>query len=122
MHLRNVHAHTHAVPLKCELIDGVIQPAEDEQLSITPLQKARSEVTRYCDEPATQENPLKWWKSNASQFPFLACLVKKYLAIPATSVPSERAFSYAGHIVNTKHACLLPSNVNMLVFLAENLE
>jgi len=45
-----------------------------------------------------------------------------WLRIPATSVPSERAFSSAGHIVNTKRACLLPSSVNMLVFLAENLQ
>ena len=45
-----------------------------------------------------------------------------YLAIPATSIPSERAFSAAGHIVNKKRACLHPSSVNMLVFLSENLK
>ena len=39
--------------------------------------------------------------------------------IPATSVPSERAFSIAGHIVNEKRACLLPETVNMMVFLGE---
>ena len=37
-------------------------------------------------------------------------------------MPSERAFSVAGHVVNEKRACLLPENVNMLVFLGANLE
>ena len=43
-------------------------------------------------------------------------MAKKYLAVPATSTPSERAFSVAGCVVNKKCACLLPENVNMLIF------
>ena len=54
-------------------------------------------------------------------YSYLAQLVCKYLLVPATSVPSEREFSRAGHIVNEQRACLLPQNVNMLVFLVENL-
>ena len=38
------------------------------------------------------------------------------------SVPCERVFSIAGHIITEKQACLLPQDVNMLVFLAENLD
>ena len=41
---------------------------------------------------------------------------RKYLALPATSAPSEYAFSNAGTVVNKKQACLLPENVSMLVF------
>jgi len=52
----------------------------------------------------------------------LSQVAAKYLAIPATSVPCERVFSIAGHIVTEKQACLLPQDVNMLVFLAENLD
>ena len=68
------------------------------------------------------ENPLEWWKKNKERFPGLATLAKRYLAITATSVPSERAFSLVGHIVNAKRSCLLPENVRTLLFLAENLE
>ena len=68
------------------------------------------------------EDPLLWWSKNSSRYPNLTVLAKKYLAIPATSVPAERVFSTAGNIVNQKRACLLPENVNLLVFLAENLE
>ena len=85
------------------------------------------EIIRYRSEPPVVLNYknastlLNWWKQNCSRYPFLVKLVDKYLSVPATSVPSERAFSRAGHIVNDRRACLLPQNVNMLVFLAENL-
>ena len=45
-----------------------------------------------------------------------------HLCVPATFVPSDRALSNAGQVVNAKRACLLPDNVNMLVFLAENVD
>lgn len=105
-----------------ELLDDIVQSTVDKQLTITHLQKACAEVTQYIDEPSTQESPLEWWKKNAFRYPILSQMTKKYLAIPATSVPSERAFSSAGRIVNSKHSCLHPSSVNMLVFLAENLQ
>lgn len=43
-----------------------------------------------------------------------------YLGIPATSANSERVLLSTGNIVNSKHSCLLPENVNLLVFLYEN--
>ena len=46
---------------------------------------------------------------NSFRYPILSKLAKKYLPIPATSVPSERAFSTAGHIVNKKKS--LPSTI-----------
>ena len=74
--------------------------------------KAHAEVTQYSNMPSTQENPLQWWKSNAFRFLLFTHEVTKYLylAIPATSIPSETAFRAAGHIVNAKRACLLPNS------------
>ncbi len=71
---------------------------------------------------STDESPMLWRKINKSRFSLLSQLAARYLAIPATSVPCERVFSTAGHVVNDKRAFLLPKNVNMLVFLAENLD
>ena len=84
--------------------------------------EAKKEIQKYMFLDATTDNPLKWWLENEKHFPLLARIARKYLCILATSVPSERAFSVAGYVVNEKRACLLPENVNMLVFLAENLD
>ena len=74
------------------------------------------------DRNTKTQSPLKWWGDNKRRYPLLFQLAARYLAIPAMSVPCERVFSIAGHVVNQKRVCLLPSNVNMLVFLAENLD
>lgn len=41
--------------------------------------------------PRTSD-PINWWKANASQFPTLQRPARKYLCVPATSVPSEKLF------------------------------
>ena len=76
---------------------------------------------KYLSEDPTLEDPLQWWKQKSSKYPTLVQLERQYLAVPATSVPSERAFSAAGQIANERRSCLLPDSVTMLVFLAENL-
>ena len=102
-----------------KLISDVIHPSSQDQ---SPTEKAKVEARRYMDEEPVDEHPLLWWRKNCSRYPTLTVLAKKYLAIPATSIPAERAFSTTGNIVNQKRACLLSENVNILVFLAENLE
>ena len=49
-------------------------------------------------------------------------LAKKYLAIPATYVPSERVFSLAVHLVYKKRVCLRPSNIDNIIFMNKNFE
>lgn len=65
--------------------------------------------------------PLKWWKEKSHIYSMLAPLAKAYLAVPATSVPSERVFSTAGDIVSSQRSQLLPENVDMLIFLKKNM-
>jgi hypothetical protein len=43
---------------------------------------------------------------NAAFYPRLSILTQKYLAIPASHVPSERVFSLAGHLVKKNRARL----------------
>ena len=49
-----------------------------------------------------------------------AKFAKHLLAIPATSVPSERIFLTAGDVITASRASLKPKNVDMLIFLKKN--
>ena len=90
----------------------------------TAEQKVNSQVEDYLKrniiDPET--NPLKWWSAHEVDFPVISKLAKKYLCICASSSPSERVFSVSGHIVSKKRNALKPDKVNMLVFLAKNLQ
>ena len=49
-------------------------------------------------------------------------LARKYLSIPATYVPSERAWSKAGFLTEKRRSSLSPKNLDMILFLASNIE
>ncbi|XP_063049938.1 E3 SUMO-protein ligase ZBED1-like isoform X1 [Engraulis encrasicolus] len=83
----------------------------------------KEEVTSYKQAGciSVDEDPLAWWKSNAHKYPHVAKLAQRDLAVPGTSVPSERVFSTAGDIVTASRSRLLPENVDKLIFLQKNL-
>jgi len=63
-----------------------------------------------------------WWEQTGKMmFPTLKDLAFKHLAIPATSVPSERLFSAAGDIISSKPASLGAELARELIFLNGNL-
>ena len=80
------------------------------------------EVDRYMVEPQEEPdtNPLEWWKSRQNSYPLLTKTFRHYFNIPATSVPSERAFSLCSNVITKKRASLLPENVNIITFLHHN--
>ena len=84
----------------------------------------KEEIERYSKiaRPDPEKtNPLDWWKLQASSYPVLAKLAKKYLCICASSSASERLFSTSGYICSKRRTLLKPEKLNMLVFLAKNL-
>ena len=82
------------------------------------------EVKRYFEEQNIERksDPLQWWKENGARFPHLMMLAKKYLAIPGSSVPSERLFSKAGELISEKRSQLKPKNMDTILFLNKNLK
>ena len=70
---------------------------------------------------ARDGNPLTWWAANRSTFPVVASVARKMLAVPATSVASERLFSKAGDVITKKRNHLSASKADKLCFLMENL-
>ena len=69
----------------------------DRQLSSDLQSQMTTELDRYLEEnpiPRSQEfDILKWWMGNATKYPILACIARDLLAIPASSVAAESAFS-----------------------------
>lgn len=97
-------------------------PDADVSMSIATSVKHEFSLYDELQEAAADENPLEWWKKNAGCFKLLPVLAKKYLCIGATSVASERVFSTSGNVVNAKRSRLSADTVDMLTFLAKNLE
>ena len=65
-------------------------------------------------------NPLLWWKQREAQYPVMARLARRYLAIPATSVPSESLFSTAGRLVSKLRARLGDRALEGCLIIAHN--
>jgi len=82
------------------------------------------EVTNYLSLPLAleTEDPLDWWRIRSQNFPKLAKIARKYLAIPATSVSSERLFSDAGNLISAKRTNLDTKLVGQMLFLKRNIK
>ena len=63
---------------------------------------------------------IRWWKENEKDYKILSNLAKKYLCIPATSVPAERLLSKAGEFISIRRNRLKSKNVDMLLFSNKN--
>ncbi|XP_038831160.1 E3 SUMO-protein ligase ZBED1-like [Salvelinus namaycush] len=85
--------------------------------------KVIEEVTSYreLDCIPLDADPLTWWKTKELIYPHVAMLARRYLAVPGTSVPSERVFSTAADIVTLSRSVLTVDNVDRLIFLKKHL-
>ena len=87
------------------------------------IPEASSEVEAYLaagSTSSTDDQPLTFWKANATKYPKLSRVAKKFLAVPATSAPIERIFSHARNILQANRAHLLPKNFEQLLLLKVN--
>jgi hypothetical protein len=58
---------------------------------------------------------LDWWKIHASQYPVVACMARDLLAVPASTVASESAFSTSERIINDHRTRLARDTVEALI-------
>ena len=66
--------------------------------------------------------PLDWWKTSAHRFKNFERLAVKYLAIPATSAPSERIWSRAARVLTVKRNRMSEEVTSAIMYCKENRE
>ena len=86
------------------------------------MEKIEQEINLYLsmDHVAASCNVLAWWQIHEGKIPLMANVAKQILCVPASSTPSERAFSKAGQLITERRALLAPSKVDMVLFLNQN--
>ena len=90
--------------------------------------------TTYCGKLVTEmecyegltiipqeASPYEWWSQNASRFPILSTMAKKYLSSPPSSVESERIFSLGTQIYSPKRNRISAISAERLMFINYNL-
>ena len=86
--------------------------------------KAEEQVRLYLVQPniPLSESPTVWWRDNSRLYPQVSRVARRFLSAPATSVPSERLFSAAGHVYSDRRNRLLLEPAEMLLFVRENIK
>jgi hypothetical protein len=82
-----------------------------------------SELDRYLNEDLFPKRKvfdiLGWWKINAPKFPILSCIARDLLAVQASTVASESAFSIGGRVVSDYRSRLKSGTVEGLICLQD---
>lgn len=84
-------------------------------------QSIATEISRYFSELAEprESDVLAFWKAREDIYPALAKMAMIFLAIPATSSPSEGVFSKTKNILGPQRASLSSLNVEVLLCLKD---
>nr|XP_051178170.1 uncharacterized protein LOC127292756 isoform X3 [Lolium perenne] len=81
--------------------------------------RCRNELQQYVEEgfhPCTPDfNILKWWDVNSERYPILGNMARDVLAVPASTVASESAFSACGRVITDHRSSLAPETVEALM-------
>ena len=88
------------------------------------VQSSMSELDSFAKEGGIplDQCPLQWWAKRATIYPVLSHIARVYLAVPASSAPSERVFSTASLVLSDRRRKLEESRVARLMFLKQNMK
>jgi hypothetical protein len=88
-----------------------------------PRMDMSNEIDRYIEASCASAVPdfdvLAWWKAHEADYPTLAMMARDLLAIPASSVPSERAFSSSGGLISKKRTRLANNTIRAMMCIKE---
>ena len=94
----------------------------DQHLNKKQRQTA-SELARYLEEDTftrTEDfNILQWWHLHSSKYPILSCIARDVLAVQASVVSSESAFSTGKRLISDYRSRLCSETVEALICLQD---
>lgn len=76
-----------------------------------------SEISLFLNTIKMHRNFQQFWCAHRNSFPRIASLVYRFSIVPATNVPSESAFSIAGHISRKERSSLSARALRHLLVL-----
>jgi hypothetical protein len=91
---------------------------EKEMFSTSnPIDNVQGEIKQYLDQETEDKdiNILEYWRGRQRTFPILAHMAQCFLAIPATSAPSERVFSQGRAVVSWQRSALQPDTIEQIL-------
>jgi hypothetical protein len=90
-------------------------------LNSQPTNEVPTELEVYLSKQAIPRSDdfdiLGWWKNKSLEYPTLSCMARDVLVAPASSVPSESAFSLARRLISDFRSRLTPKTVEELMCL-----
>ena len=109
-----------------EMLQAYLANSDDDDDSrvatAVPTEMLQMEIDRYDVSKVVHHStqPSEFWLTAKNQYPLLSAIVCKLLAIPATSVASERMFITAGLVVSKLRASTSPELLAKILFLNKN--
>lgn len=104
-----------------EAIGQNIVPQDDVDTRATIIEELynyRSLIGKYISKNKTKTlSCLTFWQTYEFTLPYLFTLAKRYVCTPATSVPSEAAFSVSSYVARKERSRLSVQNLESTMFL-----
>ena len=101
---------------KCGINTGTLAAAAKKTLTI------QQELAKLASIPKDDYDFTTFWCEHSKDMPALAVLARKYLAISASSVPSESTFSVANYVLRKNRLALSSRNLKYTMFLKDKLD
>ena len=81
------------------------------------------ELERYLKERKLKSDgdPFEWWRNRRQEYPLMAKLARKYLAVQGTSTPAERVISRLGAVLTKRRQSLTGDIFSKMMFLSDSI-
>ena len=120
---KEVAGESHTDVATQEVQDDNDPLADWDKYMLSKRQQSSTELDHYLKEQLTPRKEevdiLQWWKAKSDTYPVLSRIARDVLAIPASTVPSESAFSTGGRVVSDYRSSLAPTTIEALICLQD---